>query len=135
MKTATIQYFTILFIFALMMIKLPSIAFAAEQDTQVRSTAMNAAGNTDHETLAHYYEDQAKEMQAKIQEQVEAINHKPSTSFLGRNGQRIKKHVVYKIHEFEKAAAENLQKAAYHNKMAEKQKNRKQFAESGKIKG
>ncbi|WP_292990262.1 hypothetical protein, partial [Nitrosomonas sp.] len=124
MKTATIQYFTVLSIFAFMMIVLPAGVLAAEQGTQVDSTAINAAGNTDHETLAHYYEDQAKEMEAKIQEQVEAFNHKPSTSFLGRNGQRIKKHVVYKIHEFEKAAAESLEKAAYHNKMAEEQENR-----------
>ncbi len=135
MKTATIQYFTVLSIFAFMMIVLPVSVFASEQDTQVNSTVTNAAGNTDHETLAHYYEDQAKEMEAKIQEQVEAFNHKPSTSFLGRNGQRIKKHVVYKIHEFEKTAAENLKKAAYHNKMAEEQKDRQKFAESGKIKG
>ncbi|PTN12140.1 hypothetical protein [Nitrosomonas aestuarii] len=135
MRTATINYFTIISIFALMMIGLPAVAYATEQNTQVNSTAIKTAGNTDHQKLAHYYEDQAKEMQAKIQEQVEAFNHKPSTSFLGRNGQRIKKHVVFKIHEFEKAAAENLQKAAYHNKMAEDQKNRQQFAESGRIKG
>ncbi|PTN09671.1 hypothetical protein [Nitrosomonas aestuarii] len=135
MKTETIKYFTILSIFAFMVIAMPVSSIAAEQGEEINVTVLSGKGNVDHNALAHYYEDQAKEMQAKIEEQVEAFNHKPSTSFLGRNGQRIKKHVIYKIHEFEKAAEENLQKAAYHNKMAEEQAYQQKFAESGKIKG
>ena len=135
MKTETVKYFTILSIFAFMVIAMPMSSIAAEQGEAVNSTVLNGKSNVDHNVLAHYYEDQAKEMQAKIEEQVEAFNHKPSTSFLGRNGQRITKHVVYKIHEFEKAAEENLQKAAYHNKMAEEQAYQQKFAESDRIKG
>ena len=135
MKTETIKYFTILSIFAFMVIAMPMSSIAAEQGEAVNTTILNGKGNVDHNVLTHYYEDQAKEMQAKIEEQVEAFNHKPSTSFLGRNGQRIKKHVIYKIHEYEKAAKENLQKAAYHEKMAEEQAHQQKFAESGKIKG
>ncbi|GJL76737.1 hypothetical protein [Nitrosomonas sp.] len=135
MKTETVSYFAVLSIFAFMVIAMPMSSIAAEQGTEVNSTMPNVKGNVDHGVLAHYYEDQAKELEAKIEEQVEAFNHKPRTSFLGKNGQRIKKHVVYKIHEFEKAVEENLEKAAYHNKMAAEQIYQQKFAESGKIKG
>ena len=135
MKTETIKYFTILSVFAFMIIAMPVSSIAAEQGEEINATVLSGKGNVDHNALAHYYEDQAKEMQAKIEEQVEAFNHKPSTSLLGKNGQRIKKHVIYKIHEFEKAAEENLQKAEYHNKMAGEQAYQQKFAESGNIKG
>ena len=74
-------------------------------------------------------------MQTKIDEQVEALSHKPRSSYFGKHGQDIKKHVKYKIDQFEKAADQNLQIAAYHKKMAEEQPNRPAFAKSGRTKG
>ena len=92
----------------------------------------SSQGNVDHHALAYHYEDLAKGMQAKIQEQIEAFNNKPRSSFLGRNGQRIKKHVVYKIQNYEKAAQAHMKKAAYHSHMAAEQLYRDAIATSRK---
>ena len=83
------------------------------------SVPFDEIGEDDDEaTLAEL----AKEMQAKIEEQKDIINHKPRTSYFGRNGQRIKSHIAYKIRKYEKAAAEYSEQAAYHHVLAEQTK-------------
>jgi len=121
-------------LFALAAIALPISGFSAEQDVQFSSVTMNSNGTVNHDALAAYYEKHADDMHARIEEQVEALSHKPKSSFFGKNGQNIKKHVEYKIHEFEKEAEESLKKAAYHKKMAEGQSFRPALATSGKTK-
>ncbi len=81
-----------------------------------------ASDNAKHDVLATQFENLAKEMQAKIEEQKDIINHKPRTSYFGRNGQRIKSHIAYKIRKYEKAAAEYSEQAAYHHVLAEQTK-------------
>ncbi|MBX3630977.1 MAG: hypothetical protein KF908_13950 [Nitrosomonas sp.] len=108
MKTNIGKYLTTLSILALLISGISMNAFAAQNDQEV----------DEHEALARQYENLAKDMQAKAQEQEEALKHKPRSSFFGRNGQHIKSHVAYKIHGYEKAAQENLAKAAYHKTMA-----------------
>ncbi len=107
MKTA--KYFTILSISAFMVVTMQASSFAADQ------------GVVNHEALVHYFEGEAKKMQAKIEEQKEALNHKPHSSFFGKHGQYIEEHVAYKIGKYEKIAIESLNKAAYHKKMAAEQ--------------
>ncbi|MCB1986285.1 MAG: hypothetical protein H6936_00915 [Burkholderiales bacterium] len=135
MKTDTAQYFTLVSIVAFCIIATPMSAFATDQIAEFDLNATNTQGDVDHNALAHFYENQAKVMQTKIDEQVEALSHKPRSSYFGKHGQDIKKHVKYKIDQFEKAADQNLQKAAYHKKMAEEQPNRPAFAKSGRTKG
>lgn len=134
MKTGKNGLVTLVALFAVVALALPINGFSAEYDAQFESNAMNSDGTVNHGMLAVYYEQHADDLHAKIEEQVEALNHKPRTSFLGRNGQNIKKHVEYKIHEFEKEAEESLKKAAYHKQMAEEQSFRPTFAASGKTK-
>lgn len=98
------KYFTILSIFAFMVITMQASSFAANQDV------------VNHEALAQYFEDEAKKMQAKIEEQKEALNQKPYSSFFGKHGQYIEEHVAYKINKYERIAQESLNKAAYHKK-------------------
>ncbi len=107
MKTA--KYFTILSIFAFMLITTQVSSLAASQDV------------VNHEALAHFFEDEAKEMRAKIEEQKEALSHKPHSSFFGKHGQYIDEHVAYKINKYEKIEKESLNKAAYHKKKAAEQ--------------
>lgn len=135
MKTETAQYFAIVSFFTFIIFVAPMSSFATDQISEFDSTVSNIEGNADHNALAHFYENQAKEIQAKIDEQIEALSHKPRSSYFGKHGKDIRKHVKYKIDQFEKAAEENLQKAAYHKKMAEEQSNRPAYAESGKTKG
>lgn len=103
------KYFITLSIFAFMVITMQVSAFAANQDV------------VNHEALAQYFEDEAKKMQAKIEEQKEALSHKPRTSFFGKHGQYIEEHVDYKIRKYEKIEKESLNKAAYHKKKAAEQ--------------
>ena len=131
MKTDTAQYFTLVSIVAFCIIATPMSAFATDQIAEFDLNATNTQGDVDHNALAHFYENQAKVMQTKIDEQVEALSHKPRSSYFGKHGQDIKKHVKYKIYELEKAAEENLEKAAYHRKIAEEQGLLPVFAESG----
>ncbi|PTN11935.1 hypothetical protein [Nitrosomonas aestuarii] len=121
MKTETKTYFTILSVVLFMIIAAPMTAFATQQDEKENLTLHSNQENVDHHALAYHHEDLAKGMQAKIQEQIEAFNNKPRSSFLGRNGQHIKKHVVYKIREYEKTAQAHMKKAAYHSHMAAEQ--------------
>jgi hypothetical protein len=121
-------------LFMLTATALPISGFSAEQDAQFSTVTMNSDGAVNHAALADYYEKHADQMHARIEEQVEALSHKPKSSFFGKNGQNIKKHVEYKIHEFEKEAEESLKKAAYHKKMAEGQSIRPAFVTSDKTK-
>ncbi len=121
MKTETKNFYTVLSVIIFMIFAAPMSAFATQQGEHENLMAYTSQGNVDHHAMAYHYEDLAKNMQAKIQEQIEAFNNKPRSSFLGRNGQRIKKHVVYKIRGYEKAAQAHMKKAAYHSHMAAEQ--------------
>ncbi|SER19791.1 hypothetical protein SAMN05421690_101219 [Nitrosomonas sp. Nm51] len=126
MKTGILQNINIAIVAAVVFFALPVNAIAAGQDIKTN--------HVDHDALVHYYEAQANEMLAKIDEQIDALKHKSRSSYFGKHGQDIKKHVKYKIHEYEKAAVENMEKAAYHKKMAEKQGDKPVFADSGNTK-
>lgn len=137
MKTATVKYpvkyFIILPLFAALMMNLSAGALAAKQQdvTAVSDAAVQVKeSDVNHAVLARQYERLANKMEAKIQRQVEAFNNKPRTSFFGKHGQHIKEHVTYKIRRYEKIAQENLEKAAYHRKIAREQSLRESVAES-----
>ncbi|MCP5292425.1 hypothetical protein [Nitrosomonas sp.] len=116
MKTLTAQNFSVIASFAFLLITLPASSSAASQ-----GATLNNKADVDHIALAQYYKNQVDEMQVKIEEQIEALSHKPRTSFFGRNGRNIKKHVEYKIHQYEIAIEENLKKATYHQQVAAEQ--------------
>ena len=107
MKTATQKSFVIFPLLALLIF-----------GVSMNSVASDAA---DHDVLASQFENLAQEMQAKVEEQKDIVNHKPRSSYFGRNGQRVKSHVAYKIRKYEKAAAEYLEQAAYHHAKAVEQ--------------
>jgi len=92
--------------------------------------SMNAVATdvVNHEALASQYENLAQEMQAKVDEQKDIVNHKPRSSYFGKHGQNIKSHIAYKIRKYEKAAAEYSQQAAYHHKIAADQAELKAIA-------
>ena len=103
----TVQTFTIASIIAFVLVALPTSVFATDQAT--------------HLTLAQQYKQQADEYQAKIEDEIEAVQSKPRSAFFGRNAKTFKQHVAFKLHNLEVAMAENLEKAAYHEKMAAEQ--------------
>ena len=100
----------------------------------VIGVSVNAAASdaVNHEALASQYENLAHEMQAKVEEQKDIANHKPRSSYFGKHGQKIKSHIAYKIRKYEKAAADYLQHAAYHHKIAADQADLKAIATKNK---
>ncbi|SET29023.1 hypothetical protein SAMN05216326_11910 [Nitrosomonas marina] len=74
-----------------------------------------------HDILARQYENMARDMQDRIQEQMEileVLNRKPHFSFFEANGRNLKNYVANKIRGCESAATAYLDKAAYHQTMA-----------------
>ncbi len=100
MKTATQKSFVIFSLLAFLIFGVSINSFAASA--------------AEHDALANKFESLAKEMQVKIEE----ISHKPRSSYFGKNARRNKSHAVNKIRKYEKAAAEYVEQAAYHHKLA-----------------
>ncbi len=59
---------------------IPSVVAADNYD--IGSAARNAATRSDHEAVAKYYEDVAREMQAKVQEKKELLEQYENKSYL-----------------------------------------------------
>ena len=116
MKTGTAQTLATISLLTFLSFALPVTAFAVDQDA-----AFNNQDNVNHSELAQYYKAQADEYKAKIEEEIEAVRNKPRSAFFGRNAKTFKQHVEFKLRNFEMAVAENLEKAAYHEKMAAEQ--------------
>jgi hypothetical protein len=119
MKTMTGKYLPIFFLL-IASVSISSFAFA-----------QNERNNHDHLALAAQYENVAKEMQAKVEQQKEIFNNKPRSSYLGRNGQRIVKRVTSRIRKYEEAAKENYAKAEYHIQIAAQQSGAESVAKPG----
>ncbi|SEQ77637.1 hypothetical protein SAMN05421690_1001112 [Nitrosomonas sp. Nm51] len=134
MRNVTIKISAAVTVLVFMCIVLPMSAFATGQNDVSNSTALESTGKADHAALARHYEEQANEMYGKIEEQIETLKKRSRSSYLGKRGRDIKKHVKYKIQEFEKAAEESLEKAAYHKKMAGEHSSQPVLAESGNTK-
>ncbi|SER14755.1 hypothetical protein SAMN05421690_10103 [Nitrosomonas sp. Nm51] len=133
MKSDNVKNIWIAVMMAAVLSVLSTSAFAAVSSNRSDLSIADTA-SVDHDALAHRYENMALAMQEKIQAQLEALSNKPRTSFFGRNGQRIKKHITYKINKYEKAARENMQKAIYHKQIAMEQSTRRAAAESAEAK-
>ncbi|WP_143057358.1 hypothetical protein [Nitrosomonas sp. Nm51] len=77
--------------------------------------------NLNHTALTKHHENLARSMQAKAEEQKKIIKSRSRFSKFGRNAQSAKKRVLWRIHNYEKAAEVNFAKAAYHKKIAREQ--------------
>lgn len=117
MKTVTAQTIATTAIVAFVSFTFPVSTFAADLTAEQGVSTVSSVSNTDHKALAQYHKNQADEFQAKIAAEIDAVNHKPRTSFFGRNAKPFKQHVDYKIHQYQMAVEDNLKKAAYHREM------------------
>lgn len=107
MKTATQKSFVFISLIVLLVFGVSANSFATSA--------------AEHEALASQFENLAKEMQAKVEEQKDIVNHKPRSSYFGKNGRNVKSHIAFKIRKYEKAAAEYLEQATHHHAMAGEQ--------------
>ena len=81
---------------------------------------MNPTGRM-HEAVAKHYEDVARDLQAKIQEQKQLLEHYESKSYMyGRQAQDLQSHADALVRKYEAAAQANLKEAALHRRTASK---------------
>lgn len=128
MKTEKVRYFTLLLLLALSVGCAPMDSLTSVQDIEARYAAQSNGSEFDHEALAKEYEDLAKEMQVRAQEQEEMLEHKTRSSIFGKNGRDIKSHVAYKVGRYEQIAQDSIEKATYHRKIAAEQMHQNSIA-------
>lgn len=106
---------------AVLLVSLSSLTMAAPPiDTpEIVAAAQNATTQRAHEGLAKYYEAAAAQVQAKVEEKKELLEHYEDKSYLyGRRAQDLQSHTHALIRNYEKAVRTNLQAAASHRQIA-----------------
>lgn len=106
----------------------------AVQNTNIRKAAQNARTRSDHDALTQYFEDAAREMQAKAKEQKKLLDHYEEKGYLyGRQAQDLKSHTAALVRKYEANADESIKEAAAHRQMALEQAKRDFAAREGQI--
>ncbi len=113
-------FFTILIILSF----LASSACIAAESAEINEAAeAKAKTKFDHIGLAVYYENEAKEMNAKAEEQKKLLEeYKNHSEYYGREGQDFESHHDALLRKYTKSAERNMEMAASHRKMAERGK-------------
>lgn len=89
------------------------------QDTGSRKLAQNAKTFSDHDKLANYYDDMAKEMATKAEEKKKALQHyEDKSQYYGRGGQDFQSHATANLRYYQQAADEAQKQAHFHRKIA-----------------
>ena len=106
----------------------------AVQNTSIRKAAQNARTRSDHDALTKYFEDAAKEMETKAEEQKKLLEHYEERGYLyGRQAQDLKSHTAALLRKFKANADENIREAAVHRQMALEQAKREFAAREGQV--
>ena len=113
-------FFTILIIFTFLA---SSICIAAEPEEINEIAEVKAKTKFDHIGLAVYYENEAKVMSAKAEEQKKMLQeYKNHSEYYGREGLDFESHHEALLKKYTKSAERNLEMAASHRKVAERVK-------------
>ena len=102
---------------------LSPIATAADPlDTpEIAAAVETASTQSDHEAVARHYEEAAAELQAKLAEKEELLEHYEDKPYLyGRRAQDLQSHTHALIRNYKKTVKETMQVAATHRQMAAK---------------
>jgi predicted small lipoprotein YifL len=90
----------------------------AENATARRATE-TARTYSDHDRLAQRYQNTAKELRVKAEEQKKLLQHYEEKSYLyGRQAQDNKSHTAALLSRYERAVEDNVKLAAHHRNMA-----------------
>ena len=89
------------------------------QNDDGRKLAQNAKTYGDHDKLANYYDDVAKEMAEKAAEKKKVLQHyEDKSQYYGRGGQDFQSHATANLRYYEQAAQEAQKQAHFHRKIA-----------------
>jgi hypothetical protein len=106
----------------------------ALQNTNIRKASQNARTRSDHDALAQYFENTAREMRSKAKEQKKLFEHYEEKGYLyGRQAQDLKSHTSALVRKYEANAEESIKEAAAHRQMAAEQARREFAAREGQI--
>lgn len=101
----------------LVVLPLLSLLAACAQLGQLE--AQNAKTYGDHDKLANYYDDVAKEMATKAAEKKKDLQHyEDKSQYYGRGGQDFQSHATANLRYYEQAAQEAQKQAHFHRKVA-----------------
>jgi len=90
---------------------------------EIRAAAQKATTRSDHEAVAKYYEDAARQMQAKVKEQKELLEqYQDKSYFYGRQAQDLQSHTEALVRDYEQTISATLQEATLHRQIASKLK-------------
>ena len=88
----------------------------ATQVADDRKATSNAKTHSEHNKLANYYDNLAKEMSAKVEEKKESLaDYNEHSYYYGRQGQS---HTRANIRYYEQAVEDSVQQANFHRKIA-----------------
>jgi plasmid replication initiation protein len=91
----------------------------AAENFDIDSAVQNAQTKSDHESVAKYYEDAAKEARVKATEQQALLEEYENKGYLyGRNAEDMKARASAAVHKYEKAAQASSKEAALHRQLA-----------------
>ncbi|WON74078.1 hypothetical protein [Nitrosospira sp. Is2] len=91
----------------------------AAENFDIDAVVKSAKTRSDHEAVAKYYEDAAKEAQVKASEQQSLLEEYESKGYLyGRNAEDMKSRASAALRKYEKAAQSSSKEAAMHRQMA-----------------
>ena len=111
-------FFTILIILTFLV---SSVCIAAESEEINEIAEAKAKTKFDHIGLAVYYENEAKEMRAKAEEQKRLLDeYNTHSEYYGREGQDFQSHHEALLRKYTKSAERNREMAASHRKIVER---------------
>jgi hypothetical protein len=91
------------------------------QNDNIHRAGKSAKTYADHDKLAKQYQNTAKEMLKKAEEQKKLLQHYEEKSYLyGRQAQDKQSHTAALLHKYERTAEEDIKQAAFHRQMASK---------------
>jgi hypothetical protein len=88
-------------------------------NAELNQAAQSARTYADHDRLAKQYKNNARQMLVKAEEQKKLLAQYQEKSYMyGRQAQDLQSHTVALLHKYERAVENNIQQAAYHQKIA-----------------
>jgi hypothetical protein len=87
-------------------------------ETIPESAIQAVAASSEHIVLAKRFEDAAREMQAKADEQKKLLEQYEQTHLYGWQARNLKSQTAALIHKYEQAARSNMKEAMIHRQMA-----------------
>ena len=93
----------------------------ATENPAILAAAQKAVTSSDHIAVAKSLEVEAKQMQAKVQEQKELLEQYEDKAYLyGRRAQDLQSHTSALVREYEQIVNDDIREAAAHRQIASK---------------